>query len=142
MLDDTRPSVRKTLAVGDTGRFTKTIFEQDVFEFAGASGDFNPLHIDDQYAQQSVFGRRVAHGILMAGIISAVLGGDIPGVGTIFVELHIDIYTAKIMTIGERAEDAFYIVDDQGAPLSDELCDQLRGELIDRLVTKSSQTEK
>lgn len=84
-----KPQARKTLAVGDCGTFSKTIYEQDVFEFAGASGDFNPLHIDDQYAQQSQFGQRVAHGILMAGIISAVLGGDIPGVGTIFVELHI-----------------------------------------------------
>lgn len=88
-MDDTRPGARTTLAVGDSGSFSKTIFEQDVFEFAGASGDFNPLHIDEQYAQQSVFGQRVAHGILMAGIISAVLGGDIPGLGTIFVELHI-----------------------------------------------------
>jgi 3-hydroxybutyryl-CoA dehydratase len=80
---------RATLQVGDRGEFTKTITEHDIFGFANASGDFNPLHIDEEYAKRSVFGRRVAHGILTAGIISTVLGGEIPGLGTIFVELHI-----------------------------------------------------
>ncbi len=83
------PRTRSTLAVGDVGSFTKQFTDRDVFQFADASGDFNPLHIDDEYARRSRFGRRVAHGILMAGIISAVLGGEIPGLGTIFVELHI-----------------------------------------------------
>lgn len=80
---------RDTLAIGDSGTFTKTITEHDVFAFADASGDFNPLHIDEEYARRSVFGRRVAHGILTAGIISTVLGSEIPGVGTIFVQLEI-----------------------------------------------------
>jgi 3-hydroxybutyryl-CoA dehydratase len=80
---------RETLRVGDKGSFTKTITEHDVFEFADASGDFNPLHVDEEYARRSMFGGRIAHGILTAGIISTVLGGEIPGLGTIFVELHI-----------------------------------------------------
>ena len=79
---------RESLAVGDSGIFTKIISEADVFACAGVSGDFNPLHIDEEYAQKTQFGRRIAHGILTAGIISTVLGGEIPGVGTIFVELH------------------------------------------------------
>jgi 3-hydroxybutyryl-CoA dehydratase len=83
------PRTRATLQVGDTGSFTKTITEHDVFAFADASGDFNPLHIDEEYARRTVFGHRIAHGILTAGIISTVLGGEIPGLGTIFVELHI-----------------------------------------------------
>ena len=83
------PRTRKTLSVGDKGAFTKTISETDVFAFADISGDFNPLHIDEEYARRSVFGRRIAHGILTAGIISTVLGADIPGLGTVFVELHI-----------------------------------------------------
>ena len=74
---------RETLQIGDQGTFTKTISEHDVFEFADASGDFKPLHIDEEYAKRSRFGHRVAHGILMAGVISTVLGGDIPGIGTI-----------------------------------------------------------
>lgn len=80
---------RETLKVGDRGQFSKTISEQDVFRFADVSGDFNPLHIDEGYASKTVFKHRVAHGILTAGIISTVLGGEIPGIGTIFVELHI-----------------------------------------------------
>lgn len=80
---------RESLKVGDTGSFTKSITEQDVMAFADVSGDFNPVHIDEEYARQTPFGRRVAHGILMAGIISTVLGTELPGVGTIFVELHI-----------------------------------------------------
>ena len=80
---------RETLAVGDQGSFTKVITEADVFAFAGISGDFNPLHIDAEYAKRTQFGQRIAHGILTAGIISTVLGGEIPGVGTIFVELQI-----------------------------------------------------
>ena len=83
------PRTRETLRVGDQGRFTKTLTEQDVFRFAEISGDFNPLHIDEEYAERSIFKHRIAHGILTAGIISTVLGGEIPGLGTIFVELHI-----------------------------------------------------
>jgi 3-hydroxybutyryl-CoA dehydratase len=88
-LSPTTMRTRESLKVGDQGAFTKTITEQDVFSFAGASGDFNPLHIDEEYAARSVFGRRIAHGILTAGIISTVLGSEIPGLGTVFVELHI-----------------------------------------------------
>ena len=80
---------RQTLSIGDFGTFTRTITEADVFAFAGVSGDQNPLHLDEEYARHSVFGQRVAHGILTAGLISTVLGGDIPGLGTIFVELQI-----------------------------------------------------
>jgi len=83
------PKTRATLKVGDRGEFAKRISEEDVVHFAGISGDHNPLHIDEEYARRSVFGRRIAHGILTAGIISTVLGGVIPGLGTIFVELHI-----------------------------------------------------
>lgn len=83
------PRTRETIQVNDSGSFTKTITEKDVFAFADVSGDFNPLHIDEEYAKKTRFGRRVAHGILMAGIISTVLGSEIPGVGTVFVELHI-----------------------------------------------------
>lgn len=83
------PTTRGSLEFGDKGSFTKTISEADVFAFADASGDHNPLHIDEEYARRSVFGRRIAHGILTAGIISSLLGAVIPGLGTIFVELQI-----------------------------------------------------
>jgi 3-hydroxybutyryl-CoA dehydratase len=99
-------TTRQTLETGDSGQFTKTFLDRDVFAFADASGDYNPLHIDDEYARRSRFGRRVAHGILMAGIISTVLGGEIPGVGTIFVELHIRFLKPVYIgdTVTARAE--------------------------------------
>jgi 3-hydroxybutyryl-CoA dehydratase len=102
----TPPPPRATLEVGDSGVFVKTISELDVFKFADVSGDHNPLHIDEEYASHTIFGRRIAHGILTAGIISTVLGQEIPGTGTIFVDLHIrflrpayigDTVTAKAM---------------------------------------------
>lgn len=83
------PKPRATLELCDEGTFTKTISERDVFRFADASGDYNPLHVDDHYARNTIFGQRVAHGILTAGIISTVLASEIPGLGTIFVELAI-----------------------------------------------------
>lgn len=83
------PKPRETIELCDEGQYTKTITDRDVFRFADASGDYNPLHIDDAYAKNTCFGRRVAHGILTAGIISTVLGSEIPGLGTIFVELGI-----------------------------------------------------
>ena len=60
--------------VGDTAEFTKTISEGDVVAFARATGDEQPLHLDDAYAAKSRFKRRVAHGMLTAGFISAALG--------------------------------------------------------------------
>lgn len=83
------PTPRETLQVGDTGKFSKVITERDIFRFADASGDYNPLHIDETYARSTRFGKRVAHGILTAGIISTVLSSDIPGIGTIFLQLQI-----------------------------------------------------
>lgn len=80
---------RPTLAVGDSGSFSKTLTEDDVFHFARISGDFNPLHVDEEYAARSIFKGRIAHGILTAGIVSTVLASEIPGVGTIIVEFQI-----------------------------------------------------
>jgi len=92
--------LRTTLAVGDRGRLTKVLSEHDVCSFADASGDRNPVHLDDDYARASIFGGRVVHGILTAGLISAVLGGVIPGLGTIFTELHIKFL--KPVYLGEQ----------------------------------------
>jgi len=92
--------LRTTLAVGDRGRLTKVLSESDVLSFANASGDRNPVHLDDDYARASIFGGRVVHGILTAGLISAVLGGVLPGLGTIFTELHVKFL--KPVYLGQR----------------------------------------
>jgi 3-hydroxybutyryl-CoA dehydratase len=71
--------------VGEKASVTKIISEGDVYAFAGITGDFNPLHVDAEFARRSRFGERVAHGILTAGLISAVLGMRLPGPGGILL---------------------------------------------------------
>jgi 3-hydroxybutyryl-CoA dehydratase len=64
---------------------TKVFSDGDVRDFARISGDINPIHLDEEKAAASIFGRRIAHGILVSGLISAVLGNDLPGAGTIYL---------------------------------------------------------
>lgn len=71
--------------LGQSASFTKTVTETDVVLFAGISGDMNPAHVDEVAAQNSMFKGRVAHGILGASFISAVLGMQLPGPGSIYL---------------------------------------------------------
>jgi 3-hydroxybutyryl-CoA dehydratase len=71
--------------VGDVAELAKTVTESDIALFAGVTGDFNAVHIDAEAAKKSVFGERVAHGMLSAGFISAVLGMRLPGSGSIYL---------------------------------------------------------
>lgn len=73
------------LEVGDSSEFSKTISEADVYMYAGISGDLNPAHINEVYAQGTFFKSRIAHGMLTAGFISAVIGMQLPGPGTIYM---------------------------------------------------------
>ena len=94
--------------VGDCGSFTKTITEHDVYTFAGITGDFNSAHVNEVDAKKTQFKKRIAHGMLSAGLISTVLGMYMPGPGTIYLEqeLHFtapvfynDTITAKVEII-------------------------------------------
>ena len=71
--------------VGDVAELAKTVTESDIVLFAGITGDFNAVHIDAEAAKKSVFGERIAHGMLSAGFISAVLGMRLPGPGSIYL---------------------------------------------------------
>ena len=73
------------LAVGDSAEFSKTVSEADVYLYAGISGDLNPAHINEAYAQGTFFKHRIAHGMLTASFISAVIGMQLPGPGTIYM---------------------------------------------------------
>jgi 3-hydroxybutyryl-CoA dehydratase len=73
------------LAVGDSSEFSKTVSETDVYMYAGISGDLNPAHINEEYAAGTFFKNRIAHGMLTAGFISAVIGMQLPGPGTIYM---------------------------------------------------------
>lgn len=91
--------------VGDFATFTKTVSESDVYQFAGVTGDLNPAHINHEFASNSIFKERIAHGMLSAGFISAVLGTKLPGPGTIYLKQELaflapvkigDTVTAKV----------------------------------------------
>ena len=71
--------------VGDKASHTKTVTEADVARFAEISGDFNPLHMDEEFAKKSQFGKRVVHGCFSSALISAVIGMKLPGPGALYV---------------------------------------------------------
>jgi 3-hydroxybutyryl-CoA dehydratase len=73
------------LMINDSASFTKTISESDVYMYAGLTGDFNSLHINKVAAEESLFKGRIAHGMLVGGLISTVIGMHMPGPGTIYL---------------------------------------------------------
>lgn len=73
------------LEVGMSATFAKTITEADIVLFAGASGDNNAIHINDEFARTTPFGGRIAHGFLTASTISAAIANRLPGSGTIYI---------------------------------------------------------
>ena len=74
------------IKVGDSASITKTFTEKDVNTFAQISGDHNPIHIDAEYAATTPFERQIVHGMLTAGMISSVLGMQLPGPGSIYLK--------------------------------------------------------
>ena len=96
------------LKVGDTASFGKTVSESDIYLYAGITGDFNPAHVNEAYAKGTFFKTRIAHGLLTAGFISAILANQLPGPGTIYLKqdlsflapVHIgDTITARVEII-------------------------------------------
>jgi 3-hydroxybutyryl-CoA dehydratase len=99
--------------LGTRAKRTRTITEDDIERFAEVSGDHNPLHLDAAYAAQTIFGERVAHGFLTASLISAIIGNDLPGPGTIYLgqtlkflgAVHIgDTLTVSVEAIAVRED--------------------------------------
>ncbi len=77
------------LSVGQTAVFAKTVTESDIATFAGVSGDFNPVHINEDYASKTMFKGRIAHGMLSAAFISTVFGTKLPGPGCIYMSQNL-----------------------------------------------------
>jgi len=73
------------LSVGQSAALARTVTETDIVLFAGVTGDTNPVHLNEEYAAATPFKGRIAHGMLSAGFISAVLGAKLPGPGTIYL---------------------------------------------------------
>ncbi len=73
------------LRLGQKASFGKTLTESDVVLFAAVTGDTNPMHLNADYARNTIFGERIAHGMLAAGLLTKVLGTQLPGPGTIYL---------------------------------------------------------
>lgn len=102
-----------TLQVGDTATMTKTITDEDIHVFADLTGDHNPVHLDEEYARTTRFGRRIAHGMLSASLVSAVLANRLPGRGTVYLSQSLqfvapvypgDSVTARVTVTKIRAD--------------------------------------
>ncbi|MCI1750778.1 MaoC family dehydratase [Megasphaera cerevisiae] len=91
-----RSVMYEDIHIGDKASLSKTISEHDVYAFAGITGDFNPVHINAEFAKKSLFKQRIAHGMLSAGLISAVLGTELPGVDTIYMNQELS-FLAPVM---------------------------------------------
>ncbi len=101
------------LKIGDSAEFAKTVSEADIYLYAGITGDFNPAHVNEVYAGKTFFKTRIAHGMLSAGFISAVIGTKLPGTGTIYMKQALrflapvrigDTITARVEVIDILAE--------------------------------------
>ena len=73
------------MRVGDTAKFSKTVSESDVYLFAGVTGDLNPAHVSEEFAKDTFFKTRIAHGMLSASFISTVIGTMLPGPGSVYM---------------------------------------------------------
>jgi 3-hydroxybutyryl-CoA dehydratase len=96
------------LKIGDSAHISKTVTESDIELFARATGDFNPVHLDQAYAEKTIFKGRIAHGLLSVGLLSSILGNILPGHGTIYLSQEVkflapvrigDTITARVEVI-------------------------------------------
>jgi acyl dehydratase len=101
------------IKVGETALLSKKIGDEDVRQFAELIGDTNPIHLDDEFAAKTRFGKRIAHGMWAAALISAVIGTKVPGPGTIYLSQTLqfyvpvfinDIITASVTVIQVRQD--------------------------------------
>lgn len=86
---DTKMKVRTDFTIGERAKITKTVSEEDIIMFAKVVEDYNLIHFDSNFAGRTRFKRRIVHGILGAGLISAVLGTKLPGSGSIYISQNL-----------------------------------------------------
>jgi 3-hydroxybutyryl-CoA dehydratase len=116
---------------GQTASLTRTVTAEDVERFAEASGDNNPVHLDEAFAAKSRFGKRIAHGMLSAGYISALLGTKFPGQGSIYLSQTLKFSRPVYIgdTIEVRARVTAYRADKKILTLATEAVNQ-NGETV------------
>lgn len=77
------------IEIGETASITKMISEADIVNYAGIIGDFNPIHVNPEYAKTTMFGERIAHGMLTASFISTLVGCCIPGMNALYLSQEV-----------------------------------------------------
>jgi 3-hydroxybutyryl-CoA dehydratase len=119
MSDDLHGYFFEELEAGMSATFAKTVTEADIAAFAGLSGDFNPVHVNEEFAKTTMFKGRIAHGMLSATFISTVLGMRLPGPGCIYVAQALkfkapvrigDTVTARVEVVSTVPEKKFVVL--------------------------------
>lgn len=135
------------LELGQSAEFGKTISSEDVALFAQITGDFNPVHLDEAAAAKSLFGGRIAHGMLTAGLISATLAGKLPGPGSVYLSQTLR-FTAPVRigdTVTARVEVIEMIVPKRRVKLSTVCRNQNGDKVVDGeaivLVPEAAESE-
>ena len=119
------------MKIGDSASFTKTVTDTDVYMFAGITGDFNPAHVNQVEAEKGMFGKRIAHGMLSAGFISAVLGTMLPGPGTIYMGQELRF--TKPVAIGDTITATVTVAEmiiEKNRVILDTVCTNQNGEVV------------
>ena len=120
-----------SLKVGDAAEVSKTVADEDVRAFAELTGDHNPVHLDEGYAARTRFGRRIAHGMLGASLISAVLANELPGRGTVYLSQTLK-FTAPVFlgdTVTARVV-VKHVREDKPVVTLETVCTNQRGERV------------
>ena len=120
-----------TLSVGDAAEISRTITGEDVRAFAEATGDRNPVHLDEEYARGTRFGRTIAHGMMGASLISAVLANELPGRGTVYLSQTLR-FTAPVFlgdTVSARVV-VKHVREDKPVVTLETVCTNQRGERV------------
>ena len=109
----TRYPSRQDFIIGEKASLSRQISEDDILRMAAITGDFNPVHLDEEYAAMTRFKGRIAHGVFSSGLISAVLGMHLPGPGAVYLKQSLqflypvrpgDELTAEVEVTAWRAE--------------------------------------
>ncbi|MHA1587696.1 MAG: MaoC family dehydratase [Candidatus Thorarchaeota archaeon] len=104
------------IRIGQHAEYVRTVTSEDIEMFGQVSGDYNPLHFDEDWAKTTMFKGRIAHGILTATYVSTVIGMKLPGPGTIYISQSMkfrrpvrigDKITARVEVIGKNSEKEF-----------------------------------
>ena len=119
------------LTVGDSAEVSKTINDEDVRAFAELTGDRNPVHLDEEYAARTRFGRRIAHGMLGASLVSTVLASELPGPGSVYLSQTLR-FTAPVFlgdTVTARVT-VKHVREDKPVVTLETVCTNQRGERV------------